>query len=221
MGPGEPDPLYQVVGLVKDTKYGHLKEDARPIAFFPSAQDANPDPDAQILVRSNAPLLILISSVKRVILEANPDIDLDFKVFKTQINESLLQERLMATLSGFFGFLAALLATIGLYGVMSYMVAQRQNEIGVRMALGANGRDVLRMVLREAGLLLVIGLAVGAALAVAAGRAATSMLYGLKPHDPITMALAIASLAAVALLASYVPALRAARLEPMVALRDE
>ncbi|PYT27963.1 MAG: hypothetical protein DMG58_19315, partial [Acidobacteria bacterium] len=158
----------------------------------------------------------LISAVKRVILEANPDVDLDFKVFKTQINESLLQERLMATLSGFFGFLAALLATIGLYGVMSYMVAQRQNEIGVRMALGANGRDVLRMVLREAGLLLAIGLAVGTALAVAAGRAATSMLYGLKPHDPITMALAIASLAAVALVASYVPALRAARLEPMV-----
>jgi ABC-type antimicrobial peptide transport system permease subunit len=163
----------------------------------------------------------LISAVKRVILEANPDIDLDFKVFKTQINESLLQERLMATLSGFFGFLAALLATIGLYGVMSYMVAQRQNEIGIRMALGANGRDVLRMILREAGLLLLIGLAVGTALAVAAGRAATSMLYGLKPHDPITMALAIASLAAVALLASYLPALRAARLQPMVALRDE
>ena len=127
----------------------------------------------------------------------------------------------MATLSGFFGFLAALLATIGLYGVMSYMVAQRQNEIGVRMALGANGRDVLRMILREAGLLLAIGLVAGTALAVAAGRAATSMLYGLKPHYPITMALAIASLAVVALLASYVPALRAARLEPMVALRDE
>ena len=104
---------------------------------------------------------------------------------------------------------------------MSYMVAQRQNEIGVRMALGANGKDVLRMILREAGLLLAIGLGVGTALAVAAGRAATSMLYGLKPHDPITMALAIASLAVVALLASYVPAHRAARLEPMMALRDE
>jgi ABC-type antimicrobial peptide transport system permease subunit len=221
MGPGEPDPVYQIVGLVKDTKYLHLKEDATSIAFFPAAQDANPDSGDQILVRANTPLVGLISSVKRTILEANPDIDLDFKVFKTQIDESLLQERLMATLSGFFGFLAALLATIGLYGVMSYMVAQRQNEIGVRMALGANGRDVSRMILREAGLLLVIGLAVGAALSVAAGRAATSMLYGLKPHDPITMALAIASLAAVALLASYVPALRAARLEPMVALRDE
>jgi len=159
--------------------------------------------------------------VKRVILEANPDIDLDFKVFKTQINESLLQERLMATLSGFLGFLAALPATIGLYGVMSYMVAQRQNEIGVRMALGANGRDVLRMILREAGLLLAIGLVAGAALPVAASRAATSMLDCLKPHDPITMALAMASLAVVALLASYVPAHRAARLEPMVALRDE
>jgi len=221
MGPGEPDPVYQVVGLVKDTKYLHLKEEATSIAFFPAAQDADPGSDVQILVRANTPLVGLISSVKRAILDGNPDIDLDFKVFKTQINESLLQERLMATLSGFFGFLAAMLATIGLYGVMSYMVAQRQNEIGVRMALGANGRDVLRMILREAGLLLAIGLAVGTGLAVAAGRAATSMLYGLKPHGPITMALAIASLAAVALLASYVPALRAARLEPMKALRDE
>ena len=221
MGPGEPDPVYQVVGLVKDTKYLHLKEDATSIAFFPAAQDADPDSGAQMLVRANTPLVGLIASVKRVILDRNPDIDLDFKVFKTQINESLLQERLMATLSGFFGFLAALLATIGLYGVMSYMVAQRQNEIGVRMALGANGPDVLRMILREAGLLLVIGLGAGTALAVAAGRAATSMLYGLKPHDPITMVLAIASLATVALVASYVPALRAARLEPMVALRDE
>ena len=110
MGSGEPDPLYQVVGLVKDTKYGRLKEDARSIAFFPAAQEANPDSGAQILVRSNTPLVSLISAVKRVILEANPDVDLDFKVFKTQINESLLQERLMATLSGFFGFLAALLA---------------------------------------------------------------------------------------------------------------
>ena len=209
------------MGLVKDTKYLRLKEDATSIAFFPAAQDANPGSDAQILVRANTPLVGLIASVKRVILEANPDIDLDFKVFKTQINESLLQERLMATLSGFFGFLAALLATIGLYGVMSYMVAQRQNEIGVRMALGANGRDVLRMILREAGLLLAIGLAAGAGLAVAGGRAAASMLYGLKPHDPITMALATASLAGVALLASYVPAHRAARLEPMKALRDE
>jgi predicted permease len=211
MGPGEPDPVYQIVGLVKDTKYRHLKEDATSIAFFPAAQDANPDSGDQILVRANTPLVGLISSVKRTILEANPDIDLDFKVFKTQIDESLLQERLMATLSGFFGFLAALLATIGLYGVMSYMVAQRQNEIGVRMALGANGRDVSRMILREAGLLLVIGLAVGAALSVAAGRAATSMLYGMKPHDPITMALAIASLAAVALLASVPVSLFAPR----------
>jgi putative ABC transport system permease protein len=220
-GPGEPDPLYQVVGVVQDTKYYGLREDFRAIAFFPAAQEANPDSGAQILVRSSTPLVSLIAAVKRAILGANPDIDLDFKVFKTQINDSLLQERLMATLSGFFGLLAALLATIGLYGVMSYMVAQRQNEIGVRMALGANGRDVLRMILREAGLLLAIGLAVGTALAVAAGRAATSMLYGLKPHDPITMALAIASLGAVALLASYVPAHRAARLEPMMALRDE
>jgi putative ABC transport system permease protein len=206
---------------VKDTRYYELREESKPIAFFPAAQEADPDSGAQILVRANTPLVGLISAVKRTIIEANPDIDVDFHVFSTQIRDSLLQERLMATLSGFFGFLAALLATIGLYGVMSYMVAQRQNEIGIRMALGANGRDVLRMILREAGLLLAIGLAAGAALAIAAGRAAAAMLYGLKPHDPITMALAIASLAAVALVASYLPAHRAARLEPMVALREE
>jgi ABC-type antimicrobial peptide transport system permease subunit len=124
-------------------------------------------------------------------------------------------------LSGFFGFLAAVLATVGLYGVMSYMVARRQNEIGIRMALGAGRVGVMRLVLSEAATLLAIGLAMGTALALAAGTAARSMLFGLRPYDPLTLAMAVALLAAVTVLASYLPALRAANLDPMVALRDE
>jgi ABC-type antimicrobial peptide transport system permease subunit len=127
----------------------------------------------------------------------------------------------MATLSGFFGFLAAALATVGLYGVMAYTVARRTNEIGIRMALGAQGRDIVGMILSEAGLLLAIGLVVGAGLALAAAQTAGSLLFGLKPRDPTTLLLAAAALAAVAVSASFVPAQRASRLDPMVALRDE
>lgn len=127
----------------------------------------------------------------------------------------------MATLSGFFGALAALIATIGLYGVMSYTVARRRNEIGIRMALGADRRDVVRMVMREAGMLLMVGVAVGTGLAIAAARTAATLLFGLRPSDPATLTMAAAGLGAIAMLASYLPAVRAARLEPTVALREE
>ena len=138
-----------------------------------------------------------------------------------QLEESLLRERLMATLSGGFGFLAGLLATLGLYGVISYMVARRRKEIGVRIALGADRGRVIRLVLREAILLLVVGLGIGAVLAFWAGRTATTLLFGLKPHDPISMIAAMALLSMVALASSFLPARRAAAVEPMVALRDE
>jgi ABC-type antimicrobial peptide transport system permease subunit len=124
-------------------------------------------------------------------------------------------------LSGTFGLLAGLLATLGLYGVMAYMVSRRRNEIGVRMALGADRAQVIGLVLREAGLLLAAGLTAGALLALWAGRAAATILFGLKPHDPTTLVAAMAVLTVVALAASFGPARRAAALEPMVALRDE
>ena len=127
----------------------------------------------------------------------------------------------MATLSGFFGLLATLLAIIGLYGVMSYLVTRRQSEIGIRMALGANRGDVSKMFLREAGVLLGIGLVAGTMLSLAASSAASSLLFELKPHDPGTIAIAVFALSAAALAASYFPARRAARLDPMLALRDE
>ena len=127
----------------------------------------------------------------------------------------------MATLSGFFGFLAALLATVGLYGVISYMVVRRTNEIGIRMALGADRSGILKMILREAGGLLIIGVVLGALLSVIGARTATALLYGLKSYDPLTLSAAIALLATVAALASSLPAQRASKLDPMVALREE
>jgi ABC-type antimicrobial peptide transport system permease subunit len=124
-------------------------------------------------------------------------------------------------LSGFFGALAVLIATVGLYGVMSYMVARRRAEIGVRMALGADAGSISRMIVRESGVLLAAGLLVGAVLSVLAARTADTFLYGLTPGDPVTLALAMGSLATVTLLASWIPARRATRVQPTDALREE
>ncbi|MGH9791015.1 MAG: FtsX-like permease family protein [Candidatus Acidiferrales bacterium] len=163
----------------------------------------------------------LMAAVKQEIEQSFPSATFHFHVFKIQIRESLIQERLMATLTGFFGLLAAVLASLGLYGVMSYAVARRTNEIGIRMALGARQSRVLSMILGEAVMLLVIGLVIGTGLALAANRVTRTMLFGLEPHDPLTLALAAGLLATVAVAASYFPARRAARLDPMLALRLE
>jgi predicted permease len=219
--PTEPQELFEIVGLVKDTKYIAMKEKFFPIAYLVSSQAPRPDVFAQIVLRSSLPHADVSLSVKRAVADAGPEIVISFDMLKTMVEGSLLRERLMATLSGFFGFLAALLATVGLYGVMSYMVASRTNEIGIRMALGADRTDVQSMVLKEAGVLLAIGLAVGTVLALVAGRSASAMLFGLQPHDPLTLAIAMSVLATVAVAASYLPARRASRLDPMVALREE
>jgi predicted permease len=219
--PGKPRPLYEIVGVTGDNKFQDMHEEFLPFAYFPSTQQEKPSPDDQILIRSSLPVTSLIASVKQTMNDMNPGIDLEFKVFKTQIHNSLLQDELMATLSGFFGFLAALLAAIGLYGVISYMVVQRTREIGIRMAIGADRVAVVRMILREAGMLTTAGLLVGTGLAFGAVEAAKSLLYGLKPRDPSTLAMAIATLSAVAALASFLPAYRASKLDPLEALRYE
>ena len=159
--------------------------------------------------------------MKTAVGRSQPGIGIEFRLLSKQLEESLLRERLMATLSGGFGFLAGLLATLGLYGVISYMVARRRKEIGVRIALGADRGRVIRLVLREAVLLLVVGLGIGALLAFWAGRAAATLLFGLKPYDPVSMLGAMVALSIVALASSFLPARRAAAVEPMVALRDE
>ena len=218
---GKPDDTYQIVGMVKDTKYYELREDNLPIAFVSFTQKNGPQQLSTLMIRSDQPLLPLISSIKRTANDISPSLVLTFNVLKTQVREGLLREQLMATLSGFFGALATILAMVGLYGVISYMVVRRRNEIGVRMALGATRNNILVMVLKEAATLLIIGLVVGTGLALAAGTAAASMLYGLKPSDPLTFGTAITGMVLVAIVASLLPAQRASTVHPMEALREE
>ncbi|MDR3699319.1 MAG: ABC transporter permease [Candidatus Sulfopaludibacter sp.] len=218
---GKPDPVYQVVGMVRNTKYYEIREEFMPLAFFPETQDGEPGPGVTFVVRSAGPPAEIVRSAKSVVSRVHPAIGIQFSRLAEQIRESLLRDRLMAMLAGAFGILAGMLATLGLYGVIAYMVARRRNEIGVRVALGANRGRVVMLVLREATLLLAVGLVVGTGLALWAGRAAGALLFGLKPYDPTTLAFAAILLAAVALLASYIPALRASRMEPMSALRED
>ncbi len=218
---GEDVPVFEIVGVVRNAVYRDMHEEFLPTAYFPLSQMNHPRPAVTIVLRSPTELSGLINSIKTAAADVNPEMDIDFRVFKTQVHETLLQDELMATLSGFFGILAALLAVIGLYGVISYMVAQRRNEIGNRMALGAQQQDVIRMMMREAGILVAIGLAVGTVLGLLAAKGAASLLFGLKPRDPLTFLVSIAALAAVASLAGFLPARRAAALDPWTALRDE
>jgi putative ABC transport system permease protein len=219
--PDQPKTLNRIVGVVKDTKYTDLREEFTPLVFFAASQDQHPYPLLRVVLRSSAPLATITSEVTPVVAQANSRIIVQFQTLPSLVRDSLMRERLMATLSGFFGALAGLIATIGLYGVMSYTVARRRNEIGIRMALGAGRRDVVRMVMREAGMLLIAGVLVGTALAFAAARTAATLLFGLHPGDPATLGLAAGGLGLVAMLASYLPALRASRLEPTEALREE
>ena len=217
----QPQTAYEIVGLVKNTKYQNIREPFGPVVYVPTMQDSNPDPSVQILIRSNVPPADLIARVKQTLTRQSPEIAIDSYRLDTMIRDGLVGERLMATLSGFFGFLAGLLATLGLYGVMSYTIVRRTNEIGIRMTLGASRGQILTMVLREAGLLLALGLGVGVVLALAGARAARSMVFGLQPSDPLTLLMAAGLLTAVTLAASYMPARRATKVDPMAALRCE
>jgi predicted permease len=210
----------EVIGVAKDAKFGKLTETMQPIAFYPHSQ--LPDTLRNLVVRFSGPASAVVPQVRQTIKDINRNLPIDEVVsLSDHVGRSLVQQKLVARLASFFGLLALLLACIGLYGVMSYGVARRTNEIGIRMALGAQGRSVLWLVLREALLLVVIGLVVGVLASLAVTKTAASLLYELKPNDPLTIALATMLLTAVALLAGYLPARRAAHVDPMVALRDE
>jgi putative ABC transport system permease protein len=163
----------------------------------------------------------LIPPIKRAFAEINPRISLDFIPLEQQLSESLTMTRTVATLSGFFGGLALLLAIIGLYGIMAYSVARRRNEIGVRIALGAARSRVVRMVLGEVGRLVVVGVSLGLALALVTTRLISSFLYGLTPTDARTLLMSGGLLLVVGLFAAAKPAWRAAGLDPVAALREE
>jgi putative ABC transport system permease protein len=222
--PGDPNPTYEIVGVVANTKYSAVRETMGPVAYFPEAQMPTPDAalsEVQVFVHSRLPLSALAPQITAAARAQSAAMLVGYRVLQSDVAASFLPERLMATLSGFFAVLAAVLAMIGQYGVMAYMVARRRKEIGIRMALGAEATRVLRMVLREAGVLLGGGMIAGVVLALIAGRAAAGLLYGIKPWDLSALAAAIGGLCAVGLIASWWPAQRAARVSPTVALREE
>jgi predicted permease len=211
----------EVVGIVGDTKYRSLRDSAQPIMYFPRAQES---PEAQSVafeLRVATGPRSLVPSVVQAIADVNPRIALDFKTLDQQLTESLALSRNVATLSGFFGALAVLLATIGLYGVMAYTVARRRNEIGVRIALGAGQQRVVRMVIGEVGRIVAAGVAIGVLISLGATRLVVSFLYEVKPSDPVTILGSVLLLAAVGVAAAALPAWRAARLDPVEALREE
>jgi predicted permease len=217
-------PPIEIIGVVADAKYRSLREEPAATIYLPLTQNDDAGVSMNYTLRvADGPVTSVISGAKAAVASVSRDVSLEFRPLSTQLAESLNRERLLATLSGFFSALALLLATIGLYGVMSYNVARRRGEIGIRMALGAGGGRVLGMVLGEVVLLVVIGLAAGFAGAIASTRVLEDQkfLYGMTARDPWTLALAVVTLAGVALLAGFLPARRASRLDPMVALREE
>lgn len=194
----KPDSQFLVVGLVRNTKYYELREDDRPIAYMPEGQNEEPGTGATFVLRTATPLGEFYRNAEAAAAKIHPALGVDFRVLTTQIQQSLIPYRLMAALAGAFGFLAALLAVLGLYGVIAYMVARRRNEIGIRIALGDSVRRS-QAGPAEALLLLTAGLAIGLGLAAWIGQAAASLIYGLKPRDPLTLGTAVALLAVVAL----------------------
>ena len=219
--PGSPDTLYEIVGFVGDTKYADLREDWRPIVYYAAAQDDGAGAGGTFLIRSRLPQGEVVASVKRVLNEINPAITINFEGLKPMIDATILRERLIATLSGFFGLLALLLACIGVYGILSYGVASRTTELGIRMALGAQRTDVFWLILREALWLVIIGVVVGLPLIFAVTRLAATLLYELSPTDPVSLVAAAMLMLVVAMLAGYLPSRRATRVDPIVALRCE
>jgi len=211
----------QIVGLVGDSKYDTLREDYFPFAYVPMNQMQQLPEGGVFELRTGVPPASLIPAVRDAIVGINKAASLQFTTLAQAVDDTLTQERLLATLSGFFGGLALLLTAIGLYGVMIYVVTQRTHEIGIRMALGAQPVSIMKLVMRDVAALLVVGVGAGVIASVWVARLVEQLLFGLKANDAETLALAAGSLVAIALLASYLPARRAMRVDPIKALRYE
>ena len=209
-----------VIGMVRDAKYVSLREKTREVMYLSMAQQHGGPPFINFEVKGSA-AAALTPLVTAAVAEVNPRVSLSYQTLSAQVNASLARERMLATLSAFFGALALALAVIGLYGTMSYTLARRRKEIGVRIALGAARSRVIRLVLGEVARLLALGVVLGGAMAYLCTRWVTPFLFGITPIDPPTWVLAAMTLAAAALAAGAVPAWRAATADPMVAIRTD
>ena len=225
--PGKDQPPIEIVGLVGDAVYRSLREPVPPTMYLPVAQidvgeGGGAASSVSLSVRSaGGPPAQLARPVLAAVTGVDRNLSLTVRTLAEQVNASLTQERLLAMLSGFFGALALLLAGIGLYGVTSYGVNRRRTEIGIRMALGAEPGGVVRMVLRQVAMLVGAGVLTGGLASLWATRYASSLLFGLQPRDPVTLATSAAVLMAVGAVAGWLPARRAARIDPARVLRDE
>jgi len=214
------DKQYQIVGLSSDHTYGGIRRGVPPILYMAYTQYR--EPDMTYAIRSVLPPLSLVPAVRKAVAEVDRNLPLEgITTQKLAIRESLRLERLFASLSGSLALLALALACIGLYGIMAYNVARRTGEIGIRKALGAQPQDVARPILREALILTAIGIAIGLPVALALVHVIRAIFYGIEPHDPLTMIGAAVLIITVAALAAWIPARRAAKIDPTEALRYE
>ncbi len=218
---GKPGPPIQVVGIVADADYRSLRENRPPTVYFPLAQFPEREGQDIFEIRTATRPAGLISAVENAVAGVSREIPLEFNTLEQVVGDAMVQERLLAMLSAFFGAVALLLAMIGLYGTISYHVALRRGEFGIRMALGARGGSILRLVLREVAIILLMGEAAGIGISLVAAGALRKLLFGLGPHDAGTMVAAAAVLSVLALVAGYLPARQATKVDPVVALRYE
>jgi predicted permease len=212
----------EIVGLAADGKYTDLRSPAPPTVYLPSLQQVDGNANFAVRVDRTVPVPVLFASIRAAVHDVDPALPvLDLRTQDEQVGRLHAQERFFARLSGLFGTIVLVLACVGLYGLMSHAVLRRTGEIGLRMALGAPPAGVLRMVLRQSLRLVLAGILLGAAGALAAGRLVQTMLFSLSPADPLTYAGVAAALAAVSCVAALAPARRASRIDPLVALRSE
>jgi len=215
-------PDVEIVGVVRDAAYAYVKEPFVAQVITPRAQSENFGVGAAFYVRTTQPTDALLAAIPRVVASVDSSLPvIDARTFDSQVRRNLQTDWLLVTLAGVLATVATLLAAIGLYGVLSYMVAQRTREIGLRLALGAQAAGVRQMVMRQVVWMVVVGVPVGLVAAMLVGRLASSLLFGLAPTDPLAVAGAAVVLAAAVLGASYWPARRASRVDPVVALRAE
>jgi predicted permease len=210
-------PGYEIIGVVRDTKYSDLRREINPMMYTPQTGLG-----ASFEVRTAGDPQAFVPAIRAAVAQINPNLPLrDVTTESQQIDRLLFQERLVARLSSFFGLLALVLACIGLYGLLAYEVTRRTREIGIRIALGAQSKDVLRSVVRQGLALAVVGAAAGIGVALGVTRYLKSMLYDVRSNDPVTIVVVVALLVLVALAACFIPARRATTVDPMVALRCE
>jgi predicted permease len=211
---------YEIIGVAADARYESLTEQLKSMVYYPHAQ--HPQPLDNFVVRYSGTPEAVVPQVREAVRQVNRNLPIDEVVSLSEhIGNSLVQQKLVERLASFFGLLALLLACVGLYGVLSYAVAQRTNELGIRIALGAQSRHVLWLVMRGGLTLVLIGVVIGLLASLASTRTASSLLFGLKPNDPLTIVLATLLLIAVAIVACWIPAWRATKVNPLKAIRYE